>query len=176
MQQHKRAVGRFRTRNNRPSTLGERALQTEPNAHHGNVEVVGEHQRSYHRQLCLRTRSPLPSSSPLKRTSRVTRTDTATLTPTRRRFHHIRKTKAPRRAGFGPGFGPEVQPEQPSIPAKLVDAVPTEWATTRGLVKPRAHFTEVLRPCKLRALPSLHGDPRVLDQLIGKDSPREEEA
>ena len=50
----------------RPSTLGERALQTEPNAHQGNVEVVGEHQRSYHRQLCLQTRSPLPSSSPPK--------------------------------------------------------------------------------------------------------------
>ena len=103
--EHQRAAGRFRTRNNRPSTLGERALQTEPNAHHGNVEVVGEHQRSYHRQLCLRTRSPLPSSSPPKRTSRVTRTDTATLTPTRRRFQQLRKTKAPRRAGFGPTQG-----------------------------------------------------------------------
>ena len=45
---------------NRPRTYGERALQTEPNAHQGNVEVVGEHQRSYHRQLCLQTRSTTP--------------------------------------------------------------------------------------------------------------------
>ena len=77
---------------NRPSrTIGERALRTEPNAHQGNAEVVGEHQRSYHRQLCLQTRSPLPSSSPPKRTTRVTRTDTATLTPTRRRFQQTQE-------------------------------------------------------------------------------------
>ena len=68
--EHQRAAGRFRTRNNRPRTIGERALQTEPNAHQGNVEVVGEHQRSIHRQLCLQTRSPLSSSTPPKQTSR----------------------------------------------------------------------------------------------------------
>ena len=127
---------------NRPRTIGERALQTEPNAHHGNVEVVGEHQRSIHRQLCLQTRSPLPSSTPPKRTTRVTRTDTATLTPTRRRFQQLRKTKAQDKPEMDPDLEPEVQPEQPSTPAELIDAVPTEWATTRGLVKPRAHFTE----------------------------------
>ena len=114
MRQHKRAVGRFRTRNNRPSTLGERALQTKPNAHHGNVEVVGEHQRSYHRQLCLRTRSPLPSSSPPKRTSRVTRPDTATLTPTRRRFQQLRKTKAQDEPDLDPDLDPRYSRNNPA--------------------------------------------------------------
>ena len=111
---------------NRPSrTIGERALRTEPNAHQGNAEVVGEHQRSYHRQLCLQTRSPLPSSTPPKRTTRVTRTDTATLTPTRRRFQQLRKTKAQDKPEMDPDLEPEVQPEQPSTPAELIDAVPT---------------------------------------------------
>ena len=142
MRQHKRAVGRFRTRNNRPSTLGERALQTEPNAHHGNVEVVGEHQRSYHRQLCLQTRSPLLSSSPPKRTNRVTRTDTATLTPTRRRFPTNSGRLKPKTNGKGPGFGTRVLPEQPRATAKsLVDAVPTEWATTRVPIGAPEHGT-----------------------------------
>ena len=129
--EHKRAAGRFRTRNNRPSTLGERALQTEPNAHHGNVEVVGEHQRSYHRQLCLQTRSPLPSSSPPKRTNRVTRPDTATLTPTRRRFQHLRKTQAPRRAGFGPTRGTAGTTQHTSQTRRLTDRVGQNTRTHR---------------------------------------------
>ena len=124
MRQHKRAVGRLRTRNNRPRTIGERALQTEPNAHHGNVEVVGEHQRSYHRQLCLRTRSPLPSSSPPKRTTRVTRTDTATLTPTRRRFPTNSGRLKPKTNGIGPGFG------------------------TRGTAGTTQHTSQVTRRCR----------------------------
>ena len=53
--EHQRAVGLVRTRKigRQTRTIGERALQTEPDAHQGNVEVVGGHQRSHHRQLCL---------------------------------------------------------------------------------------------------------------------------
>ena len=53
--EQQRAVSLVRTRKigRQTRTIGERALQTEPDAHQGNVEVVGGHQRSHHRQLCL---------------------------------------------------------------------------------------------------------------------------
>ena len=53
---------RTRTRGRRTEPV-ERALHG-PDTRHGSVEVVGGHQRSHYRQLCLRARSLLPSSKP----------------------------------------------------------------------------------------------------------------
>ena len=80
----------------------------------------------------LRTRSPLPSSSPPKRTNRVTRPDTATLTPTRRRFQHLRKTQAPRRAGFGPTRGTAGTTQHTSQTRRLTDRVGHNTRTHRS--------------------------------------------
>ena len=54
---------RTRKRGRRTRTSVERALHG-PDTRHGSVEVVGGHQRSHYRQLCLRARSLLPSSKP----------------------------------------------------------------------------------------------------------------
>ena len=53
---------RTRTRGRQTEPV-ERALHR-PDTRHGSVEVVGGHQRSHYRQLCLRARSLLPSSAP----------------------------------------------------------------------------------------------------------------
>ena len=147
MRQHKRAVGRFRTRNNRPPTLGESTSDRTERASRQRRRF-GEHQRSYHRQLCLRTRSPLPSSSPPKRTSRVTRPDTATLTPTRRRFQQLRKTKAQDEPDLDPDLDPRYswnnpadQPNSsmPYRPSGPQHAYPSERRNTgRPLIRTRS--------------------------------------
>ena len=112
--EQQRAVGLVRTRKigRQTRTIGERALQTEPDAQQGNVEVVGGHQRSHHRQLCLQyaansrvqhRRSELTGledRTHLRRPDDGSSTDSGRLKPTTN--------------GKGLGFGTRALPIQPS--------------------------------------------------------------
>ena len=114
---------------NRPSNepIGERALQTEPDAQQGNVEVVGGHQRSHHRQLCLQQAA---NSRVQHRRSELTGLEDRTQAPpARRRF--VKQVPTKTKAHDQRKKDSDLEPEPcrynlANRATSLVDTVPTE--------------------------------------------------